>query len=47
MDLFVRESYAGKIAILLVTMERKVFSKLTESCRDRILEISVDEVLKD
>lgn len=47
LDEVVRESYNGTIPLMVITVEEKALERITQSCRMRLLEIPVGDVLGD
>lgn len=47
LDEITRSSYCGIFPVLVITVEKPVLARITQSCRARLLEISLDGLLED
>lgn len=47
LDEIVRGSYNGSLPLVVITVEENALSRITQSCRMRLLEVPVGDVLKD
>lgn len=47
LDEIVRASYIGTMPILVITVEDQVLPNITPSCRSRLLEINVDDIVQN
>lgn len=46
LDEIVRSSYSGILPLVIITVEERALTHITPSCRERLLEIPVNDVLK-